>query len=86
MKPKPWGKIFIILSMSAAIMGLFVWKYIDTLNDKKDGVICHVPAVLRPLYDNFGEKLYLVLGGLAAVLFAAAGLRAVSGKSDFDDE
>jgi hypothetical protein len=84
LRPKPWGKIFIILSLSAAVMGLFVWKYLDTLSDKKDGVIGHVPVVLKPLYDIFGEKLYLVLGGLAAVLFLLAGLRAVSGKSDFE--
>jgi hypothetical protein len=84
MTPKPWGKIFVILLMSAAIMGLFVWKYMDTVGDKGEGIIGHVPTVLGPLYNIFGEKLYLVLGGIATLLFAAVGIRAVAGKSDLD--
>ena len=85
MTPKPWGKIFVILLLSAAIMGAFVWKYMGAMEDKAGGVIGHVPAVLKPLYGIFEEKLYLVLGAIAALLFAGAGIKAVAGKSDFSD-
>ena len=85
MRPKPWGKIFVILLLSAAVMGVFVWKYLETVDAKGEGVIGHVPTVLKPLYDLFGEKLYLVLGGIASLLFAAGGIRAVAGKSDSGD-
>lgn len=85
MTPKPWGKIFILLLMSAGIMGLFVWKYLDTMGDIGEGVIGHVPTVLKPLYTLFGEKLYLVLGAAATLLFLVAGLKAVAGKSEMDD-
>ena len=85
MTPKPWAKIFVILLMSAGIMGLFVWKYLDTMADMGNGVIGHVPPVLKPLYDIFKEKLYLVLGGLAALLFLVGGLMAVSNKSNPED-
>ena len=84
MTPKPWGKIILILLMSAGIMGLFVWKYQSTMDDIGEGVIGHVPTVLKPLYDIFGEKLYLVLGAAATLLFAVAGLKAVAGKPDIE--
>ena len=85
MSPKPWGKIFVILLLSTAIMGLFVWKYLGAMEDKAGGVIGHVPTVLKPLYDIFEEKLYLVLGATAALLFAGGGIKAVAGKSDLGD-
>ncbi len=85
MAPRPWGKIFIILALSAGIMSLFVWKYLETLKDKEGGVIGHVPPLIKPLYGIFGEKLYLVLGAAATVLFLAAGLHAVAGRSKTDD-
>ena len=85
MTPRPWGKIFIVLAMSAGIMGLFVWKYMQAMKDKAGAVIGHVPPLLKPLYDVFGESLWLVLGGVATILFLAGGLRAVAGRPSADD-
>ncbi len=84
MTPKPWGKIFVILLMSAGIMALFVWKYLNTMADKEGGIIGHVPPVLMPLFNIMGEKLYLLLGAVATALFLGVGLKAVSNKPDTD--
>jgi hypothetical protein len=85
MTPKPWGKIFAILAMSAAVMGIFVWKYLDTLKDSKAGNIGHLPSVLKPLYNVLGEEMFLVFGAVATLLFAAVGLKAVMGRPSDDD-
>jgi hypothetical protein len=85
MSSRPWGKIFVILLMSAAVMGAFVWKYLDTMADKAGGQIAHVPSILEPFYNLLGEKVFLVLGAVAALLFAVVGLRAVAGRPDPED-
>ena len=85
MTSKPWGKIIIILAMSAGIMGLFIWKYMEAMKEKAGAVIGHVPPLLKPLYGIFGESLWLVLGAVATILFLAGGLRAVAGKPSADD-
>ena len=84
MTPKPWGKIFIILAMSAGVMGIFVWKYLDTLEDKV-GQIGHIPSVLKPVYNVLGEEMFLVFGAVAALMFAVVGIRAVIGKPDIEE-
>jgi hypothetical protein len=82
---RPWGKIFIIVLLSAGVMGVFVWKYLDTLEDSEAGVVGHVPQVIMPLYDIFGEALFLIIGAVAALLFLVGGLRAVAGRPSIDD-
>ena len=84
MAPKPWGKIVIILLMSAGIMGVFVWKHMDNLKYKTD-YIAHIPSVLKPIYDIFGDATFLVIGAVATLMFAGVGLKAVMGKPSFDD-
>ena len=83
MTPKPWGKILTILAMSAGVMGVFVWKYMDTLKDETDH-LGHLPSILKPFYKLFGEEMFLVFGAVATLMFAGVGLRAVLGKSDID--
>lgn len=85
MPGRPWGKIFTILLMSAAVMGVFVWKYLDTMKDKAAGQIAHVPSILEPFYNLLGEKMFLAFGAVAALLFAVVGLRAVAGRADPED-
>jgi len=84
---RPWGKIIAILVISAGIMGVFVWKYLQTMDAAQagDGLTVQVPAVIKPLYDLFGEKLFLVIGALAAILFAVVTLKVVIGRPEFDD-
>ncbi len=84
---RPWGKIIAILLMSAGIMGAFVWKYLQTMDAATagDGLTVQVPAVVKPLYDMFGEKLFLVIGAVAAILFAVVTLKVVVGKPKADD-
>ena len=82
---RPWGKIFTIIVLSAGVMGVFVWKYLDTLEDAEAGVVGHVPEIVMPLYKVFGEELFLVLGAIAAILFLAGGLRAVMGRPVGDE-
>ncbi len=84
---RPWGKIIVILIMTAAIMGVFVWKYMDTMAaaEAVKGQTVSVPALLQPLYDLFGEKLFLVIGGVTSGLFAIASLKAVLGKPKIED-
>ncbi|MCP4605589.1 MAG: hypothetical protein GY847_34550 [Proteobacteria bacterium] len=84
---RPWGKIIVILLMSAGIMGAFVWKYLQTMDAAAagDGLTVQVPAVVKPLYDMFGEKLFLIIGAVAAILFAVVTLKAVVGRPKADD-
>ncbi len=84
---RPWGKIFAILIMSAGIMGAFVWKYLETIDAASagDGLTVQVPVVVKPLYDMFGEKLFLVLGAFAAIIFAVVSLKAVVGRPKIED-
>ncbi len=84
MTPKPWGKIFIILAMSAGVMGIFVWKYLDTL-ERKVGEVGAIHPVLKPVYDVLGEEMFLVFGAVAALLFAVVGIRAVIGRPDIEE-
>ena len=82
---RPWGKIFTIIALSAGVMGVFVWKYLDTLEDAEAGVVGHVPEIIMPLYNMFGEELFLIIGAIATILFLAGGLRAVAGRPTADD-
>ena len=84
---RPWGKIFAILVMAAGIMGAFVWKYFQTMDAASvgDGMTVKVPGIVQPLYDIFGEKLFLVIGAVAAILFAAVSLKVVVGKPKMDE-
>ena len=84
---RPWGKIFTILLISAGIFSIFVWKYLDTMRDyaADDGRIYHVPAILQPFYDVLGEKMFLVFGAVAALLFAGVSLKAIAGRPKLDD-
>ncbi len=84
---RPWGKIIGILMMSAGIMGAFVWKYLQTMDvaGSRDDLTVQVPAVIQPLYNIFGEKLFLVIGAFAAILFAAVSLKAVVGRPKMDE-
>jgi hypothetical protein len=84
-RPKPWGKITVILWISAAVMALFIWKYNDT-KPASGEQLAHVHPILEPFYNIFGPKMWLVFGAVAAILFAAAGIKAVAGKPSFDDE
>ncbi|MCP4678624.1 MAG: hypothetical protein GY854_24550 [Deltaproteobacteria bacterium] len=83
---RPWGKIIAILMISAGIMGVFVWKYLQTIDvaGSRDDLTVQVPAVVQPLYNIFGEKLFLVIGAVAAILFAAVSLKAVVGTKGQD--
>jgi heme/copper-type cytochrome/quinol oxidase subunit 2 len=84
---RPWGKIFAILLIAAGIMGAFVWKYMQTMGaaTMAENMKVQVPAVVKPLYDLFGEKLFLVLGAVAAILFAAVSLKVVLGRPREED-
>ena len=84
---RPWGKIIAILIMSAGIMGAFVWKYLQTMDAAAagDGLTVKVPAIVQPLYNVFAEKLFLVIGAIAAILFAAVTLKVVVGRPKMDD-
>jgi hypothetical protein len=62
-KPTPWGKIFVILMISAGVMGLFVWKYQNTLAEA-EGELVHLPPILEPFYSLFGVEMWLVFGGV----------------------
>jgi hypothetical protein len=79
---RPWGKIFGTIMIGAVIMGLFVWKYIAVLDDAKGGHFVQVPKVIKPIYDIFGPKMFLVLGAAAAVLFVSTGLHVLMKKDD----
>ena len=83
-RPKPWGKIFIILALSAGVMALFVWKYQNTLANA-EGELVHLPPILKPFYNALGVEMWLVFGAVAAILFAGVSIKAVLGKPDFDD-
>lgn len=84
-KPKPWGRIIIVLWMSAAIMAIFIWKYNDSKPKSPDETLVHVHPILEPIYNVFGVEMWLVFGGIAAVLFAIGGIKALAGKSEFED-
>jgi hypothetical protein len=45
-----------------------------------DNMTVQVPAVVKPLYDIFGEKLFLVIGAVAAILFAVVSLKVAVGR------
>jgi hypothetical protein len=79
---RPWGKIVVILILAAGIMSAFVWKYLQTMDAATvaDNMTVQVPAVVKPLYDIFGEKLFLVIGAVAAILFAVVSLKVAVGR------
>lgn len=84
---RPWGKIFAILIIAAGIMGAFVWKYMQTMEaaTRSEKMVAQVPAIAKPLYDIFGEKLFLVIGAVAAILFAVVSLKVVVGRPRLDE-
>lgn len=84
-KVTPWGKILVILLISAGVMGLFFWKYQNTLADA-EGELVHLPPILRPFYNALGVEMWLVFGAVAALLFAGVSIKAVMGTRHFDDE
>ncbi len=84
---RPWGKIIVILMLAAGIMGVFVWKYLDTMAaaGSGDGLTVRVPPFVQPLYNIFGEKMFLVIGAIAAILFAVVTLKVAVGTPKIDD-
>ncbi len=84
-RPKPWGKITIILWISASVMALFIWKYNDSKPQSGEEELVHIHPILEPIYNVLGMEMWLVFGAVAAILFAVAGIKAVAGKSEFDE-
>ena len=85
-KPTPWGKIIFILWLSAAVMALFIWKYNASKPQSANEELAHVPPILEPIYNVLGVEMWLVFGAVAALLFAVGGIKALTGKNEFDDD
>ncbi len=79
---RPWGKIFGTIFIGVIIMGLFTWKYLAVLDEAKHGPFVQVPKVIKPIYDMFGPKMFLILGAAAALLFIWTGLHVLLKKDD----